>query len=500
MRIFLLIISFFLAGYCYSQQPCNRKSKVFKFDPHAHPWTFTEKLGNHPQFPFLQYEKGITSRSLVIKAAKDPDSRKSYPKEFAVFNELLKEIGFRNGYKDLKMSNVENVYINRGTAGNLGFYNQDKEGNNYIYVRLNPAGEDSDGIAAWKITGPTGCYLYILHTCGNAFYPNEPGTDNGGGGGGCCKMITVQTQVDTVETGSKPVDRPLHIQINFYQARLFASKKHPKSSSGYDTLVSLVRSIDTVTIFKDTAGRKMKVYAPEVIEKFWVCRDTAWKTKPVLEMDTVPGKPDGLKYTLSDTSYIIEHSKSAVCHKKWEITADGGISYNSVPTFNSTTQFARTNGGHIAGEFTISQILSHWFQLGVSADYIILSYQDNVAYPGAVSFIYNSVYLGKPIIPVQLFGKATIGGPLGWQAKITLSGGYSIPTNGEITSSGNQLSTKPSLKGGPTAGLKLGVDYFFSCKFGLGASFGGQYFNNSGATMNYHLFALPILAGIRFRF
>ena len=132
------------------------------------PRVFTEKLGNHPQFPFLQYEKGTTTRALFLKAAKDPDSRKNYKKEFGVFNELLHEIGFTNGYKDLRLHNVENLYINPGTIGNLGFFNGES---NYIYVKLNPAGEGDDGIAAWKITGPDGCYLYILHTCGNAFLP-----------------------------------------------------------------------------------------------------------------------------------------------------------------------------------------------------------------------------------------------------------------------------------------------------------------------------------------
>jgi hypothetical protein len=56
------------------------------------------------------------------------------------------------------------------------------------------------------------------------------------------------------------------------------------------------------------------------------------------------------------------------------------------------------------------------------------------------------------------------------------------------------------LKGGVTAGLKLGIAYFFSCKFGIGGSFAGQYFNNKGGQMNYQLMALPITLGIRYRF
>ena len=495
MKFFLLVFLGFFVGHLYAQQPCHKKSKVFRFDPHVHPWVFTEKLGNHPQFPFLQYEKGINSRALFVKAAKDPDSRKNYKKEFEVFNELLREIGFRNGYKDLKADNIENLYVNPGTPGNLGFYNPDKEGNNYIYVRLRPAGEDADGVAAWKLTGPSGCYIYILHTCGNAFYPNDPEAD-----GDCCKAITIETPVTPVEVNASPVDRPLHIRIDFYQAKLFASKKHKGRSGGYDTLVSLIRSIDTVTLFKDTVGRRLKVYAPDGVNKAVVCRDTVLTIHIPLLVDSSAHQPDSVKYTLSDTSYVIEHSGKLICQKKWEIAADGGIAYNTVPTFNNSTEHTRPNGGHIAGEFAISRIFSQWFQLGVSASYIILSYQDDVPYPGSVAGIYNSVYLGKPIIPVQLFGKFTIGGPLGWQSNVSFSAGASIPANGEITTSGNALSTKPALKVGPTAGFKLGIAYFFSCKFGLAASFSGQYFNNSGATMNYNLIALPITGGIRFRF
>ena len=43
---------------------------------------------------------------------------------------------------------------------------------NYLYVKLNPAGESAEGVEAWKLINKNGCFLYILFTCGNAFYPN----------------------------------------------------------------------------------------------------------------------------------------------------------------------------------------------------------------------------------------------------------------------------------------------------------------------------------------
>jgi hypothetical protein len=131
---------------------------------------------------------------------------------------------------------------------------------------------------------------------------------------------------------------------------------------------------------------------------------------------------------------------------------------------------------------------------------MILSYQDDIIYAGTVPGTYNQVYLGKPVIPVQLFGKFTIGKPVGFQSNITLSLGYSIPTNGKIENGGNTLTTNPNMKGDFTAGLKLGVAYFFNCNFGIAVSFAGQYFNNKGDLMNYNIFALPITGGIRVRF
>src|ERR1700742_1095544 len=86
----------------WSQATCKRSSTLFKFDNHIRPRNFTEKLGNHPQFPFLQQVNGVTTRALFIQAAKNPDSRKNYKIEFDVFNRLLKDIGFAGGYKDLK--------------------------------------------------------------------------------------------------------------------------------------------------------------------------------------------------------------------------------------------------------------------------------------------------------------------------------------------------------------------------------------------------------------
>jgi hypothetical protein len=489
MRFSLIVLlAYFSFGKVCGQSSCKRSSTLFAFDQHSKPRLFTEKLGNHPQFPFLQYENGITTRALFIKAVKDPASRKNYPALFDVFNRLLKDIGFVNGYKDVRAGNVENLFINPGTIGNLGFFNKESS---YIYVRLNPAGEGDDGVAAWKLTGPSGCSFYILHTCGNAFFANDPAA----GGPGCCKDISIKAGTDTLGT-SAPRDRPLHLTIRFYQGVIGAGKK----KGTLDTAISLIKTIDTTTMVKDSAGRSGKVYSKAFAETWELCRDSALTIRLPLILDST-GETGKLEYVLADTSYIrLTRNGKDDCHKKWEIAVDGGGSFNSIPRFDNTTQHSRTNGAQPEASLSFSRLFSHWFQVGVSASYMTLSYQDDIAYAGSIPNTYNTVYPGKPIIPVQVFGKATIGGPLGWQANISLSAGYSFVSGSKIVNSGNVLAVKPGTKGGPTAGVGMGIAYFFSCKFGLGLSVGGQYFDNKATVMTYHLVALPVTLGIRFRF
>ena len=76
MRYFLLVVLAFVFGQARSQSNCRKNSPLFQFDIHEHPRLFTDKLGNHPQFPFLQREKGVTTPNLVIHFVKDPESQK----------------------------------------------------------------------------------------------------------------------------------------------------------------------------------------------------------------------------------------------------------------------------------------------------------------------------------------------------------------------------------------------------------------------------------------
>jgi len=50
-------------------------------------------------------------------------------------------------------------------------------------VKLNPVGESPEGIEAWKLINKDGCFLFILFTCGNAWYPNGDVVVTSGGPG-----------------------------------------------------------------------------------------------------------------------------------------------------------------------------------------------------------------------------------------------------------------------------------------------------------------------------
>ena len=509
MRAYLFFILIVTSSAIYAQKPCYQHSRLYLFDKHNEPRLFTDPLGRHPQFPFLQRVNGITTPELFIKSIRDTIQQKKYSRTFLAFDLLLRNSGFWRGYKDLNTKNVKKVYITPGTLGNLGFYNKETDVMNYLYVKLMPAGEAAEGIEAWKLITKDGCYLYILFTCGNAFYPNGDFSSAGGGvaggvvglnNGNCCRTLTVQSQLTAVPQQTDSIVRPVELRMNHYRAFLTPSHNRHKT---YDTAVELIRYKDTLVHFKDRLVVPAKLDSASRIKYYNICRDSIVTLRIPLTGDSTlqTDSAHTVRIVMADTVYekkIVKEENG--CDNKWEISVEGGASWNSIPRFNDPAQHSQTDGSQMTATLEISRMLTHWFQIGLSASYVVLAYQDDVAYPGSTPGTYNTIFLGKPIIPVQLFGKFNFGKEVGFQASTSVSFGYSIPTNGKITNGGTTLTTNPNLKGDFTAGLKFGVAYYFTCHFGLGASFTGQYFNNKSDLFIYSLYALPIQAGLHFRF
>jgi hypothetical protein len=509
MRVYLL--SFFLiitGSTLFAQKSCYQNSRLYLFNKHDEPRLFTDPLGRHPQFPFLQRMNGITTPELFIKSINDPHQQGRYTRTFPAFDLLLRNSGFEHGYKDLNTKNVRKVYITPGTIGNLGFFNQQTNVINYLYVKLNPAGESPEGIEAWKLINKNGCFLYILFTCGNAFYPNGDAVIVKGGGpvaipagGACCRTVTVNSSTTAVPQQKDSVQRKAQLRLNFYLAHVFPSNR---KGSKYDTIVELVRHKDTTVHFKDRLVVPAKMDSASRIKYYSVCRDSTIQMHfplvgdPSQQTDTA----EPIRYVVADTVYDKQAppKEEPECELNWAVSVEIGNSWNSIPRLDDPIQHTQTNGGQFTGAIEISKFMAPWFQLGLRVSYITLSYQDDVNYPGYTPGIYNTVYLAKPIVPVQLFGKFNFGDPIGFEENVSLAIGYSVPVNGKIVSNGNTLVTNPNLKGDFTASLKFGIAYYFSCHVGIGASFTGEYFNNKSDFIAYSLYALPVQLGLHFRF
>jgi hypothetical protein len=503
---FLIFFSLIIASTTiYAQNPCYHHSRLYLFDKHNEPKLFTDPLGRHPQFPFLQRKNGVMTAEQFLKSIRDTMQQKKYDRTFKAFDLLLRNSGFWRGYKDLNRRNVRKVYITPGTVGNLGFYNKERDEINYDYVKLNPAGEASEGIEAWKLINKDGCFLFILFTCGNAWYPNgDVVVTTGGGGktgpGNCCRTITVKSTVTAVPQQKDSIVRPVDLHMNHYRAYLTPS--HIKGRT-YDTAVELIRHKDTLIHFKDRLIVPAGLDSASRYKVYRICRDSIVQLRIPLVGDSTmqTDSVNPFRFVLADTVYEKQETKyEPECENKWEISIEAGKSWNSIPRLNDPVQHTQTNGSQTTANIEISRIMARWFQLGIRASYIVLSYQDDVGYPGYVPGTYNTVFLAKPIIPVQLFGKFNFGKEMGWQSSVALAFGYSIPTNGKIENGTTVLTTKPNLKGDFTASLKFTIAYYFSCHFGVGASFTGEYFNNKSDLIAYSLYALPVQGGLHFRF
>ncbi len=488
-----------------AQHSCPQNSRLFYFFKGNEPRLTTDTLGHKPEFEFLQKKNGVTTVKEFYDAVRDPQSKSLYPREYEAFDLLLKNSGFRRGVKDLHMKSISEVFISPGTIGNLGYYDKETDIINYIYVILSPAGEPEAGTAAWKLTNENGCFLYILHTCGNGFYPNEMA-----GGGKYCKAVTVKPQVVMPQvssaeiTASDSVLRPVKMSLTHYQGRLIISQQNRKK---FDTAFQLISQRDTTVYVKDRRqNSNWKVDESSRPQVLTVCTDTVIHLTVPLIADTADSGDTSaaITLTLSDTTFgkqkKTQKKDEGVCRNKWEVGVNAGGFWNTVPKLDEPGQHTQADGSHIFAEVSVAKIVTDWLHIGLSAAYTTLSYQDDIDYPGNVAATYNTVYLAKPLIPIQLFGKFIFGNQIGFQSTMRISFGYAGFNGGKITNQGTTLSTKPNVKSGFTAGLQFGVNYFFNCRFGVGVNFAGQVFNNRGDLMNYNLIGVPVTGGIRVRF
>lgn len=478
----------------HAQKPCPQDHRIFNFPEGARMNVITKKsFGRGPQFRFLI---GITDKNKMVTELKKRTNWKDYKPDSIELEKLLRSIGFTNGLHDesLTADRLEYTHIPYSTIGNLGGKSKQR-GIEYSYVIM-LVKETTKGIKAWKITSPTGCFLYFFTKCGNAFYPKSdtcPPKDT-------CYEVTVKAYTDTLKI-TPPVVRKLRkITVCVYElCQGQPIEKAADKAAGKSKKKSLAEPPCKDTAFYEDvlATNVYNVWMDTATLKVTVCSDTTAYLKGSLRMNSTK-----LAYSngQTDTIKIYREACDCPCTNKWEVGLDAGLAFTGVPNIPDTVN-ARASGARFTANAYIGYNVSPNFQVGLSVSTVTLSYRDNLIYPrppGNYNF-YNDVFLAKPAIPVQAFGKVMFGSPR-WRTSFLLSAGYVFTPNSQIQNNNVLLTANPNTAGGFVGMLGAGVDYFFKhCRWAVGFNTKAAYFSLNGDTRNYKLFAFPTTLGIRYR-
>ena len=160
-RLILISASVMMAATTFAQD-ANRDNSLYSFDNAGQARVIT-KLGAAPEFPFL---RNLSTPAQVLAAMKRQEREQTAASQ--KLDDLLMQLGYANGIKDLSTADITEDQVKPGTEGNMG-----SRGYTYNYARL----EGGAGFKAWKIapnkggTAGTNAPLYLMAKCGNAFYP-----------------------------------------------------------------------------------------------------------------------------------------------------------------------------------------------------------------------------------------------------------------------------------------------------------------------------------------
>ncbi|NOT36115.1 MAG: hypothetical protein HOP11_01920 [Saprospiraceae bacterium] len=114
------------------------------------------RLGTNPEFGNLHNLSTAEVLAKFKKAAKDSKRDRDF------LNKAFKGLGF-SSFEEVSLSNISEVVLPKGIVGNIG-YSKDHQ---TTYVQLNNEAID---LSAFRFSGPSGCDLHFMKTCGNHFY------------------------------------------------------------------------------------------------------------------------------------------------------------------------------------------------------------------------------------------------------------------------------------------------------------------------------------------
>lgn len=162
-RLILISASLMMAATTFAQSDANSDNSLYSFGNAGQARVIT-KLGAAPEFPFL---RNLSTPQQVLAAMKKQERGQTPASQ--KLDDLLIQLGYANGIKDLTVADITEDHVKPGTEGNMG-----SSGYTYNYARLQGDGE---GFKAWKIAANTGGGaasangpLYLMAKCGNAFY------------------------------------------------------------------------------------------------------------------------------------------------------------------------------------------------------------------------------------------------------------------------------------------------------------------------------------------
>ena len=204
----------------------------------------------------------------------------------------------------------------------------------------------------------------------------------GANNGNCCRTVTVKSSVAAVPQQKDSISRPAILRINYYRAYLMPSNKKNKR---YDTTVQLIKHKDTLVHFKDRLVIPARMDSASQYKVYNICRDSLVQMQFPLVGDLTKetDSTHPVHYTLSDTVYQKEEPvvvDEVIINGRFLLKPENrGIAFrDSMIPFS----IRRLMDHQITATLEISRILARWFQLGLSASYVVLSYQDDIGYPG----------------------------------------------------------------------------------------------------------------------
>lgn len=207
---------------------------------------------------------------------------------------------------------------------------------------------------------------------------------------------------------------------------------------------------------------------------------------------------------------------SAAYAQKWELGTDGGVVFNSVPSYTNATSLIRPSKLSLIGDVKLIRNFKKW-QLGIEGSALRLTYINNGFYwpltneyipgPLTTNSDYKTIILANPAVPVTIFANKIFINKNRLQVYAGLSVGYtylsqtfSYPSNFYLVHIHNEGD-------GYTFGFHMGGTYYLTKHIGLNGEIDADYIhlhysNWNGFNSNvhsYHVFAFPATLGIRYR-